>query len=135
MNGVTFAPRKNRIAQVHVLKKELGLSDEVYRGVLYHLTNKCSAADLTMEELNRVVSHLKTKRVKKPKHAHMLDPTEKKVWSLWQELADQGKVRDRSMQGLMGYIKTHIKRVDHIAWLDDQHLHTLIEQLKAWLER
>jgi Mu-like prophage protein gp16 len=129
-------PHRNRqLAQVHILKGKLGLSDEVYRDVLQQLTDKRSASELSTQELARVLAHLKSKQAKKPKHQHVLDPSEAKVWSLWQQLADAGKVKNRSMTGLMGYVKTHIGRVDHISWLDGAQLHNLIEQLKAWLDR
>jgi hypothetical protein len=58
------------------------------------------------------------------------------MWALWQVLADQGKVRNRTMRGLLAWIEhqtdNHVQRLD---WLTPAQEYTLIESLKKWSER
>ena len=130
--------RKALLARVHILRKELGLPEDEYRDILFKVTGKYSAADLNARGLSLWANHLqnlKNRYNPKKKHKYELKPQESKAWSLWQTLADQGKVKDRTMAGLLGYIKNHVERVDHIKWLNKEQLHNLIEQLKQWTLR
>lgn len=50
--------RKTELARIHILKADLGLSDDDYRTMLAVQTGKSSAADLTDRERWRVLDHL-----------------------------------------------------------------------------
>lgn len=139
MNQLAYeARRRGLLARVHILRNELSLPEDEYRAMLNKLTGKGSSAMLNMAELDRWVKHLqsiKNRYAPHKKHVMELTAHEAKVWSLWQELADIGEVKNRSMTGLMGYIKNHIERVDHIRWLNEHQINALIEQLKNWVYR
>ncbi|WII93166.1 regulatory protein GemA [Kingella negevensis] len=53
--------RKKKIGKIHVGKTKLGLDDDTYRAMLMAQTGKNSCAQMTDWELDRVLSHLKTK--------------------------------------------------------------------------
>lgn len=53
--------RKKKIGKIHVGKTKLGLDDDTYRAMLMAQTGKNSCAQMTGWELDRVLSHLKTK--------------------------------------------------------------------------
>lgn len=52
------ADRNADLARIHCLKKELGLSDDEYRDVIFALARVRSAADLDWAGRRRVIDHL-----------------------------------------------------------------------------
>lgn len=44
-------PNRNELAKIHIAKKELGLDEETYRGVLWDRYHKDSAAELTASQV------------------------------------------------------------------------------------
>lgn len=52
------APRNQRLAAIHMGKKQLGLDDDIYRDMLEQVTGKRSAKDMTMDDLLKVIQHL-----------------------------------------------------------------------------
>ena len=52
--------RKSLLAKIHIAKKDLGLDDASYRAVLERLTDRESAAALTVPQLVRVLAYLRT---------------------------------------------------------------------------
>lgn len=142
MNAAHSTPERNRLlARIHALGKNLLLEEDEYRALVMKITGKDSAALLDMRELGSLAGYLQKlwNRQRKPKHgysgSYTFTPQEKLIWSLWQQLADQGKIKNRKMAGLMGYVKAHIARVDHISWLNGAQQDMLIEQLKKFLQR
>lgn len=55
------ASRNQRIAAIHMGKKELKLDDETYRDMLEQVTGKRSAKDLTDNDLVKVLQHMETR--------------------------------------------------------------------------
>ena len=52
------ASRNQRIAAIHMGKKQLGLDDDTYRDMLEQVTGKRSAKDMTDDDLVKVIQHL-----------------------------------------------------------------------------
>lgn len=132
---------RNRDLQlIHIAKKDLGMDDDAYRSIILGISNQRvrSAADLTGPERAALLKHLKACgfRPKQPIPKDVFPDTPEwlKVWSLWQQLADAGLVRDRRGAALAKYV-THQVKVAAMAWVTPQQLHGLIEQLKQWLAR
>ncbi len=127
------------IRQIHTAKRDLGLDDDTYRLTLARFAaGKTSSKDCSVAELQAVIEHFHESGWPRPggvRHKP-LSPTQKKMWALWQALADQGKVKNRRMVGLLNWIAgqtdNHVARLE---WLTAAQEHTLIESLKKWTER
>lgn len=52
------ASRNQRIAAIHMGKKQLGLDDDTYRDMLEQVTGKRSAKDMSDDDLVKVIQHL-----------------------------------------------------------------------------
>lgn len=51
--------RRRDMASIHIAKKQLGMDDETYRGMLWAVARVRSAADLDYTGLQRVLEHLR----------------------------------------------------------------------------
>ena len=127
------------IRRVHAAKTWLKLDDETYRGTLARFAaGKTSSKACSVAELQAVIEHFHASGWPRPgkEKYKPLSIRQKKMWALWQTLADQGKVRNRTMRGLLAWIEhqtdNHVQRLD---WLTPAQEHTLIESLKKWSER
>jgi hypothetical protein len=56
------------------------------------------------------------------------------MWSLWQQLADAGKIQDRKMPALMVFIERQTG-VARLEWLTPKQDDLVIESLKAFVKR
>lgn len=126
------------IRQVHAAKTALGLDDDTYRCTLARFAaGKRSSKLCSVAELKALVEHFHESGWPRPgKMRKPLSPSQKKMWALWQKLADQGRVRDRRMPALLKWIEhqtdNHVQRLE---FLTPAQEHTLIESLKQWSER
>jgi hypothetical protein len=58
------------------------------------------------------------------------------MWSLWQQLADADKVRDRTMRGLTAWVAAQTEpAIERLQFLTPAQEDNVIERLKNWLER
>ena len=53
-------PAQNLLAQIHIAKKDLGLTDPEYRDMLYAVTKKESSKDISDAEAGKVINHFKS---------------------------------------------------------------------------
>lgn len=126
------------VRQVHTAKRDLALDDDTYRLTLARFAaGKTSSKACSVAELEAVVEHFhesgwpRAGGGRKP-----LSPSQKKMWALWQTLADQGKVRDRRMPALLAWVAHQTDNgVQRLDWLTPAQEHTLIESLKKWADR
>ncbi len=56
------------------------------------------------------------------------------MWALWHQLHRDGKLRDPSPQALNAWVQRTVQ-VGALVWCNDAQLATLIEALKAWVQR
>ena len=47
------------MAAIHAAKRDLGMDDDTYRAMLFNVTNKRSAKDLTQGEIGNVLDHMR----------------------------------------------------------------------------
>lgn len=141
-------PSKADLAKIHIAKKELCLTDEVYRDILRARFGKSkdSAAKLTPGQAFSLLSHFQ-KLGWKPKSAQKLpgmeipaDGQSKKIQALWITLHQAGVVKDGSDKALLAFVKRMTKRgtfpgKDHLRFCDGQDKHSIIEALKDWAKR
>lgn len=127
------------VRRVHAAKTWLKLDDDTYRDVLaLRAAGKRSSKACSVAELEAVMAHFHAAGYPRPGGAKRvpLSPTHKKMWALWQTLADAGEVRDRTMRGLLGWIRGQTENhVEALAFLTSAQEYTLIESLKKWVAR
>ncbi len=139
----TFAPdprRRALLAKVHLAKKELGLDDDTYRGVLLRVAQAVSAKDCTEAQLAAVVEDF-VRRGWQSKVAHRpgrsrpaSHPVAGKARALWISLHQLGAIDDPSEAALEAFARRQLK-VDRLAWVDQSLGYRLIEALKGIAER
>lgn len=137
--------RSEELAKIHIGKKDLDLSDQVYRDIVWEVGRVESARDLDgrgrqavldrFRELGWKPRHSGRGPVKRPASRPLAtDPQSRKIRALWIELSQAGAVRDSSEAGLGAFIKRLTGR-DALQWLGPGQKSRVIESLKEWLER
>lgn len=136
----------NHIAAIHVLKAQLGLSDDDYRALLLHLTGHASSRDMSPLQRAQVRNHLQRLAermgVVRPRGSATVSarerdrasPQERKVWALWNQLHRDGLVRDCSARALNAWVQRQVG-VSALRFANAEQLHALIEALKQWERR
>ncbi|OCG20057.1 Rha family transcriptional regulator [Gilliamella sp. App2-1] len=127
------------IKLIHIAKTQLNLDDDTYRHLLLTITKKTSTKDMTVWELEKVITNLKLKgfKVKSSKKTGKItatEPVHKKIRSLWLELADAGEIKNRSEKAINSYVK-RITGVEVMDWLTQKQAMVVIESLKSWQAR
>jgi phage gp16-like protein len=139
--------RRADLAAIHIAKKELRWDDDMYRDVLFTVCRVRSAGELDFTGRKRFLAHLRAcgwsggtkapaaakKAATRPVRAP-LTPTQRKLWSLWQQLADAGLVNDRTMPALVAWVK-RTTGVERLEWLKPRQQDLAIEAAKQWLDR
>lgn len=131
------------VRQVHAARTRLGLDDATYRAALAaQADGKSSSLDCSVAELRALMEHFHRCGFPRPGQApgkparKPLTQQQKKMWALWQTLADAGRVRDRSMRGLLKWIEGQTaNQVQALDWLTPAQENTIIESLKQWRDR
>lgn len=147
--------RKADLAAIHIAKAQLGWDDGTYRDILFTVCCVRSSAELDFAGRKRFLEHLRDCIKQLPsasgparvarsqalvtmalrdRRRSALTPPQRKMWSLWQQLADAGLVTERRMPALLAYVKrqTH---VDRLEWLTGPQEQLVIESLRQWLAR
>lgn len=125
--------RRSLIAKVHVARKELGLDEETYRGVLAEVTGKTSAGDCDDHQLVAVLNHFKLRgfqvRTRAADH-----PSARKARALWISLHQLGVVHNPSEKALEAFAARQLG-CERMQWARQSDCFRLIEALKAMAER
>lgn len=145
------AMRNKLIAKIHVAKKQLGLDEDEYRGIIQGATNGesdsckgCNEAQLeqVMSRMTEwgfkpIVSASPAEGDKKPKiklspaTRGKPDPTQiDKIRAMWIDLANKGIIRNRSDDAIQSFAK-RLTRVDRLEWLSTKQCQTVLAALKA----
>jgi phage gp16-like protein len=141
--------RREELAKIHIGKKDLALTDDIYRDILREAGGVESSKDLDWRGRQAVLERYKELGWK-PQPAKKAapstsgrgrgvreladDPQSKKIRALWIELHQAGKVRDPSETALISYVK-RMTKVAALQWLNTAQASTVIEALKKWLTR
>lgn len=133
--------RAREIKLIHVGRRELGLDDETYRAMLHSVAGVSSSSDLTWQDRQKVLEHLKRKGFKvKSKAAPaaagkpVYDPQYAKIVALWAALHAAGAVHVNTEAALRVYIKRTTGLADY-RFCNNAQAVTVIESLKKWLAR
>lgn len=139
---MTAAGRARLIKIAHVGAKELGLDEDSRRAMQARLTGKPSCADMTVAELERVISELKRlgfrpgrNREERRRDRLPDGPHGAKLWALWMSAWRLGVTETSNEAGLIAFVKRQTG-IDAAKWarspLDSNKA---VEGLKAWLAR
>lgn len=132
--------RKDVIKKIHIAKADLKLDDDRYRALLNGITGKESCKDMTLSELNAVYRQLEKDgfvvkvKVGKTTRKPVTNPQQAKIFAMWFQLADEGKV-SRKTSALNAFVKrqTGIETIDWIKTAEQAK--PIIEALKSWKAR
>ena len=131
--------RNRLIKLIQVARRDLGLDEPNYRGILFAQGGNESLAAMPIDGMQKVLDYLKAQGFKvrstktDRKQATGLDAS--KVRALWLFLHELGAVRDPSEAALTAYVKRMVK-VDDVQWMrSGRRVETVIESLKKWAMR
>ena len=146
------------LAKIHIAKKELGYSDDLYRDVLERITGHRSSAKMTDRQHIAVIKEFKRLGWKpipggkkqngggageagkardggKNKWREPSDnPMHRKIWALGKELDRHGYWKQTWKVALRKFVKSETG-VDDIDWLETRQASNVIEALKSILRR
>ena len=128
------------IAKVHIAKKDLGLDDETYRGVLERVTGKRSAKGMGEAELTAVLDEFKRlgwqpQATGRSKASRATGPYAAKLQALWIAAHNLGIVRNRDDKAMMAFLARQTG-LSHARFLTDPtDARAAIEALKSWIAR
>lgn len=127
--------RKRELAQIHIAKAQLGLSDDEYRDVMFAVTRVRSAAELDWTGRKRLLDHFrKLGFAGGTARAAGEDKQVRLVRHLWAELHAAGAVASADDRALNAWIKRQFNRAA-VQWLSTAEARSAIEQLKRWVAR
>jgi phage gp16-like protein len=130
MSDLMCEERNNLLARIHILKKQIQMSDKNYRFLLSEYFQVETASDLAVGEMRRVISTLEAYGNVQGK----ISKQDSLIFQLWQELFEQGKTGSGSRDSLNRWIKRQTQ-VERLEWLTTRQKAKLIEALKAWKRR
>lgn len=139
-------PRQAELGKIHIAKKQLGLDEDTYRGLIHHVTGKRSAGDLDSTERRAVLDEMARRGFKPQPRDHgrgrrnrpraaAQHPQAAKARALWLSLYHLGEVRDPAEAAMDSFIARQCG-ISTAAWMKDPNdARTVIEALKSWCER
>ena len=135
------------LAKVQIARKETGIHEDDYRGMLERITGQRSAKGLSDAQLGLVLDEFKTRHGWKPsivkggktaapgrKPVPAEHPSAKKARALWISLWQLGVIRNKSEEGLEAFAQAQLG-CERMAWADQQQMYKLVEALKAMAQR
>jgi len=122
-------PSRSDLAKIHIAKRELGLDDATYRGILWDRYHRDTAADLTPGQAADFIALLREKgwRPASPGQRGL-------IHVLWHKLQAAGVLQHGDDRSLDAFI---IRATGHhdLRHLSVHEASRVIEMLKKWLER
>lgn len=136
---MTATPRNGLIAKIHIARKDLALSDESYKAVLFGATGKESCKDMNLKELESVLSRFKSlgfsgKPARAGKRKMATGAQAKKIRALWLTLHEMGALRDPSEEALASFV-ARACGVDDLHWITPAQADRTIKALRGWISR
>ncbi|MFQ2629847.1 gp16 family protein [Aeromonas caviae] len=149
--------RTRLIRLVQVGRRSLGLDEETYRELLAQQSGKRSAAELTLQELDKVLLAMKgagfkptVKRAVNEGKSKRLSPARSAptrtaeigvIRAIWITMHRHGLLRDGSETALNHYVERQTVRINNgvgvaeVAWLSEALAYSVLESLKHWHKR
>lgn len=149
--------RTRLIRLVQVGRRTLGLDEKTYRELLVQHCGKRSAAELTPQELDKVLVAMKAagfkptvklpvKAATKPRLSPVQGTQVRSggiavIRAVWITMYRHGLLRDGSETALNHYVERQTVRLNHgigvaeVAWLSEALVYPVLESLKNWHKR
>lgn len=126
----------SRLRQLRAIRHTANeLDDESYREMLMRCAGVTSSTQIrSVAKAKAVLDEFRRLGIGTSAPRKALTPQQNKIWSLWQSLADKGLVHDRTMRGLLAWIKRQTG-VDALSFMTWPQEHQVTESLKRWLAR
>jgi phage gp16-like protein len=122
-------PNRRDLAMIHIAKKELGLDETTYRGVLWDRYHKESAADLTDRQAADLIELFRQKGWRPASSGQR-----GLIHVLWRRLEAAGAVKHPDEKALAAFVE-HATGKSDLRRLTVREASRVIEMLKKWLER
>ncbi len=133
-----LGPRRRAMnAKVHLAKKDLGLTEDDYRGILLEQTKCASLKVCTDAQVDKLLKYFEARGFKPmpSKGKRAADhPGAGKARALWISLGQLGAIENLSEQALEAFARRQLG-CDRLQWADQGLTYKLIEALKAIAER
>lgn len=128
--------RNRRLAAIHAMVKEVGLTDDTYRDLLERVTGVRSAAVCNDEQLHQVVLELRRQGGGRKAGGRPLanSATAKKARAMWISLHALDEIEDGSERALAAFVERQTGKLDLRFATDAEH-GKVIDALKAMLRR
>lgn len=128
--GKTAEARTKLYRAVHAACRANGIDEDERRDMQNELFGKASLSDMTVSEITRLLDSLnRNRKVPGGHRAHV-----SKVRALWWSLYWLGEVDQSEDRAISAFVKRQTG-VNALRWLDHRSAPSVIEALKAWLER
>lgn len=119
------------IAAIKIAQKEAGMSDELYRDLLFRLTGRRSSKELNETQQRLVLDELRSRASGRVK-----TPAEAKIWALWYSFKPLLPIQQQRTAYLVGIVRKvacreSIQTADDFATLTPQEAYKAIEALKT----
>ncbi len=122
-------PSRNDLAKIHIAKKELGLDESTYRGVLWDRYHKESAAELTESQAADLIDLFRQKGWRPASFGQR-----GLIHILWRKLHAAGAVASTDESALAAFVE-HATGKGDLRRLTVREASRVIEMLKKWLAR
>lgn len=125
------------LRQIRAIRHTAGeqLADDDYRAILQRCAGVASSTEIrSIGEAKAVLAEFERLGIGRSLARPKLSALQRKMWSLWQQLADAGLVDNRKMPALMAWVKKQTG-IDQLRWLTFAQENTCVESLKQWLAR
>ncbi|MEM7197151.1 MAG: regulatory protein GemA [Pseudomonadota bacterium] len=123
--------------QIRAIENVLGMDADDHAAFVKAHTKKSSLGACNVKQLRVVLSELRKLQPKNHKASGVSRSTKpyvRKIWALWGQLRDDGKLQGDFRAGLRAFVK-RMCNVDDPEFLTSAQAETVIEALKAWDKR
>lgn len=133
------AHRRSMIAKTHVARRQLAMTDDDYRALLFAETRQTSTDACSDRQLSAMIDALKAKGFRpiprKAKSGHVAQhPMARKARALWISLYHLGVIDNSSEKALEAFAKRQLG-CENLAWAKQSQGGKLIEALKNMATR
>lgn len=131
---------QSRLRTLRGIRHKAGeqLDDVSYREILQRCAGVTSSTQIrSVAKADAVLHEFRRLGIGTPPPRPNLTAMQKKMWSLWQQLADAGLVKNRKMAGLLAFVQrqTGVEAKAGLSWMTWAQEHAVVESLKRWLAR
>lgn len=120
--------------QIRAVAATRGIDDQTRKDIVRRVTGKTSMADCSPQELGKILTDITGSNNRSTGKFRSSKPYVRKIWALWGELRDQGKLENPSREALIAFVERMTGKANP-EWLTPAQAAPVIEALKDWVER